>query len=128
MQLAKAQRGVSGIGWMLILGLIAFFTLIGLKVGPLYMEYGKIASSMDSVAEELGGRDGRITKAEIVSMIERRWEVNDVTSVTSKDIQVARKRGGMMEVSVAYQARAPLFSNLSIIADFSKSFEVGGGS
>ena len=61
-------------------------------------------------------------------MIERRWDVNDVTSVKGKDIQVARKQGGKMEVSVSYQARAPLFSNLSIIADFSKSFEVGGNS
>ena len=57
------QRGMTAIGWLLVLGLIAFFTLITLRLVPLYIEYGKVASVLESLPDE--NRIGSMTSAEI---------------------------------------------------------------
>ena len=45
------QRGMTAIGWMLVLGLIAFFTLVTLRLLPMYMEYTKVVSVLGVLAE-----------------------------------------------------------------------------
>ena len=126
MRMPHAQRGMSLIGWMLILGMIGFITLIGLKIGPLYMEWGKVTSSLDGVAQELTTR--KATKTQIADMLQRRLDINDVERVDLKEhLTIKRVKGGKMEITVAYEARAPLFKNLSAVADFSKTVTAGQG-
>ena len=39
MRMANKQRGMTGIGWLTVLGLIAFFSLLALRMIPSYLEY-----------------------------------------------------------------------------------------
>ena len=34
----KRQKGMTAIGWILVLMLIAFFALLIMKIGPIYLE------------------------------------------------------------------------------------------
>jgi cytochrome c biogenesis protein CcdA len=77
---------MTAIGWLLVLGLIAFFTLITLRLVPLYLEYAKVASALESLENEPGIT--RKTKTEIVNMMQKRFDVNDVNNVSAKEIKV----------------------------------------
>lgn len=126
MRMPHKQRGMGLLGWMFILGMIGFIALLGLKVGPLYMQWGKVTSSMEGVAAELATK--KATKRDIRNMLQRRLDVNDVEQVDlDEHLTIKRVKGGKMEITIAYEARAPLFKNLSVVADFAKTVSAGQG-
>jgi hypothetical protein len=112
---------MTAIGWLLVLGLIAFFALITLRLVPLYLEYAKVASALESLENEPGIT--RKTKPEIVKMMQKRFEVNDVVNVSAKEIKV-KKDKGILTVSIEYERREHLVSNLDVVATFDKKIEV----
>ena len=115
------QRGMTAIGWMLVLGLIGFFALITLKLFPLYMEFGKVSSVFESLENEPGIT--RKSRSEIVSLIDKRFDVNDVRNVDPKATKVSKDKG-VLSVSIQYERREHLFANIEVIATFDKQVEV----
>ncbi len=115
------QRGMTAIGWLLVLGLIAFFTLITLRLVPLYLEHTKIVSVLESLEKE--PRLTKMTKAEIYSIISKRFDVNDVRNVPTTDVIIVSD-GRTTKVGIDYERRTSLFSNIDLVASFSKHIEV----
>ncbi len=115
------QRGMTAIGWLLVLGLIAFFTLITLKLVPVYLEYGKVVSVLESLTSEPG--IGAKPRSEIIKLITKRFDVNDVRGVSPKVVKVTRDKG-VTKISIEYERREHLMSNIDIVASFSKQVEV----
>lgn len=117
------QRGVTAIGWLVILSLIAFFVFIGLKLFPIYAENFSVVSSLKSLKN-----DESITKkssSEIKSIIMRRLQINGVYSITKKNITI-EKRGGFLTVTCKYTVTAELAGPLSLVANFEEVVEVRG--
>ena len=115
------QRGMTAIGWLLVLGLIAFFTLITLRLVPLYLEYAKVASTLESLQNEPGIT--AMSKGEITNIISKRFDVNDVRNVDPRKVQVTKDRG-QLKVGFAYERREHLISNIDVVAVFDKHIEV----
>ena len=115
------QRGMTAIGWLLILGLIAFFALITLKLVPLYLEFAKVTSVFESLQNEPGIT--RMSRPEIVKLVQKRFDVNDVENVDPKDTKVS-KESGRLVVSIKYERREHLISNIDVVANFEKQVEV----
>jgi hypothetical protein len=123
MQTLKRQQGVTGIGWLIILGLIAFFVLIGLRLFPIYAENFSVVSSLNSLKNE--PQVTKKSKADVLGLILKRFQINDVKNVNRKDINIT-KRGGVLTVSVKYDVKTKLFGPLSLVAEFDESVEVIG--
>ena len=115
------QKGMTAIGWMLVLGLIAFFTLITLRMVPLYLEFGKVASTLESLKEQ--PNITQLTKGEIVKIVRKRFDVNDVDNVDPKRIKISKDKG-VLRVSINYERREHLVGNVDIVAKFDKQVEV----
>ena len=115
------QRGMTAIGWLLVLGLIAFFTLITLRLVALYLEYSKVASVFESLTKESG--IGAKPRTEIISLVNKRFDVNDVRKVSPKLVKVSKDKG-MTRISIEYERREHLMSNIDVVASFSKQVEV----
>jgi len=115
------QKGMTAIGWLLVLGLIAFFSLITLRLVPLYLEYSKVASVLESLQNEPGITDR--SRSEIVSLVSRRFDVNDVREVDPRTIKVS-KDNGILTVSIDYERRQHLLGNVDVVATFDKKVEV----
>lgn len=117
------QRGMTAIGWMLVLGLIAFFTLIVLRLAPLYLENTKIVAVLDSLENESGA--GSKSKQELQKLISKRFGVNDVRNVRATDVLIVSE-SGKTKIGIDYERRVHLFSNIDLVASFSKHVEVTG--
>jgi hypothetical protein len=115
------QRGMTAIGWIIVLGLIAFFTLIALRLVPLYLEYGKVSSVLESLENEPGVT--RKPKVEIQRLIGRRFDINDVRNLDPKIAEV-ESRGGRLTVTMAYERRTNMVGNVDLVVKFNKSVEV----
>lgn len=110
-----SQQGVTFIGLMIILMLIAFFTLITLKILPIYMDDWKVSSLLDGFKEE-----PLITQkspAEVRTLIGRRMKIGYVDHVKLAQFDVEKKDGKLI-LSIEYEYRVNLVGNLDVIAAF----------
>lgn len=120
---ARRQRGITMIGFVVIMGLIAFFTLLTLKILPIYLEHFKVLSSLESLKEDQ--TLPKKSRREVISLLQKRLDINMVENVTPEDVLVT-KQDGVVTVSVNYEVEKPIFGNLSVIAYFDDQIEVGG--
>lgn len=115
------QKGMTAIGWLLVLGLIAFFTLVTLRLVPAYLEFAKVTSVLESLQNEPGIT--RKTRGEIISMIAKRFDVNDVSQVDAKQVKI-KKEKGVLTVSINYERREHLVANVDVVTTFDRQVEV----
>lgn len=123
MQTLKRQQGMTAIGWLIVLGMIAFFVLIGLRLFPVYSENFNVIASLNSLKNE--PQVTKKSKADILRLITNRFQINDVKNADRKNISIS-KRNGVLTVSVKYDVKTKLFGDLSLIAEFDESVEVVG--
>ncbi|MCL4184898.1 MAG: DUF4845 domain-containing protein [Burkholderiaceae bacterium] len=109
----RAQRGLSLIGLLVTGVLIAFAALLALKVVPSALEYNAIRSALAKVASA-GGNSARDYQV----AFDRFAAVDDITSISGKDLIVERRPDGQTVVSFQYEKRIPLFGPVSLVIDY----------
>ena len=121
--IAKRQRGITLIGFLIVLSVAGFFIYIGMKLLPVYSEYYSVVSAMKGVAEEPGiaNRD----PGAIRELFRRRFEIGYVESVRPENIRILRDSNGQ-RLEVTYEVRRPLMFNLDFVAKFEKTVDMGG--
>jgi hypothetical protein len=108
---ARRQRGLSLIG-LIFIGLIAVALLaLGFKVVPAVVEYIAIERAVQKIKNE------GTTVREIQSAFERHRTIDDITSITSQDLDIT-KEGDRIVISYAYQKKIPILDNVSLVIDF----------
>lgn len=119
----KNQRGLTFISLLIILGLIAFFTLLILKIGPIYLNHSKVVNALAALEETTDIE--KKSKFEVETILQKRFDINYVDYVTLKDVKVS-KHPNYLKVEVEYERIEPLIGNLSALAEFHEVVEVGG--
>ena len=111
------EGGVTFLGWLVILVPVALVLYAGIRLVPVYLEYMKIARTLEQVSTESVGDvgDPRLLRA----AIERRFDVEDVHVITKDDIKIT-KEGSGYRVEAAYEAVAPFISNVDLLVTFDK--------
>lgn len=121
MQTLKSQQGMTAIGWIIVLGLIAFFVLLALRLTPGYLEFMTVKGSLESLHNEPDITQK--TPAEIRSMLGKRFDINDVKSISSKDVKV-ESQSGRLRVWVDYEVRVPVLGNVDAVTTFQDEIEL----
>jgi hypothetical protein len=112
------QRGITLIGFILVLSFAIFIAFIGMKIGPIYMEYFAVVSAMDGVASERGS--ARYSPFDIrVKVLNRLYVSYSAENVKEKHIKLTRKNG--VHLRIAYEVRKPVIGNLDVVAMFDKT-------
>jgi hypothetical protein len=115
------QQGMTLIGMLCVLVLAGVIVYAGIRLAPLYLNYLKIARTMDSVATEVKGDNP--DPAEIRNLLSRHFNIEDPTGVTEKDIEITRDESGV-QMHVAYDDSAPYVANVSLSVHFEKTVKV----
>ncbi len=121
--LLSKQRGMTGLGWLTVLALIGFFTLLFLKLVPVYLDHYSVASTVKSLEKE-----PLITKkspSEIRKMLKKRLNMNYVSDLPKDAIKI-KKSDGVLKVDVDYQVREPFFGNIEFLVTFKEHIELIG--
>ena len=121
MQNVRRQKGMTGIGWIIVFLLIAFFTLVGVKVLPIYISSMTVSSVLSDMEQEYGM--GSKTPGEIIRTFSKRMQVNNISDVTHENVYIERS-GNVMLVEVDYEVRRNFIGNMDIVVKFSKTAEI----
>ncbi|HVF35516.1 MAG TPA: DUF4845 domain-containing protein [Candidatus Saccharimonadia bacterium] len=107
------------LGFVIVLVIVAFFGLIGMKLFPVYSEYYGVRKSLSALQQEPGV--AQKTPDQIRSSLQRKWFISYVkTPTVQKNVKISKK-GGQYLVTVAYERRGNLLYNLDYIAVFDKT-------
>jgi hypothetical protein len=117
----RRQRGMTFLGLLCILVLVGIIGYAGLRLAPLYLNYMKVARTLDSAATEYKTDSGDISG--VSKSIERHWEIEDITGVDYKEIEIKKEDGGLI-LHVAYDDTAPYIANVSFSVHFDKTVKV----
>lgn len=119
----KQQRGLTLISWMVVIGVVVFFAMVGLKSLPVYLNHYKIVSIMKNVASQPGAAEQ--SPADIRKSFERRFDIDMVKHVSEKDIKVTGSAGGKKVMTLDYEVRVHMFYNIDTVYIFKESFPLG---
>ena len=89
---------------------------------PVYFEYMAIARALEQTAKEHA--DGRPARRTLRNALDRRWTIEDIHSIQPKEIEI-KKAGSGFTMRAWYRAEAPFVANVSLVADFDKTVNVG---
>ena len=118
----KRQRGMTLIGFFMVLAVGCFFAFIALKLFPVYKEYFSVKQAMSSVQSQPGV--SKKSPREIRSMLDSRFFSSYVEVVKGKDAKIVRKNGYRIEM--LYEHRVHLISNIELIATFDITVDLTG--
>ena len=117
--LAGVERGLSGrqggmtvIGMLLLLIVIAFVALIAMKVVPMYVQYYSIKSTIESIRKE--PQVAQMSAQEIQNAIQKRFDIGYVDNITARDLKIRNDRNGRV-LDLVYQDERALFYGLSVV-------------
>lgn len=118
----QKQQGITLISMIFILGMIAFFTLIVLKVSPIYMNHSKVVHALETLKHRTDIE--KKSKREVWISLNKQFNMNYVYDVKKKDVKIT-SRGGYLKVQIVYHVKEPFIGNLSVWVDFDDYIEVG---
>jgi len=111
------QSGMTTLGVAILVVFIGLFAFAALRLTPVYLNYMKVAGVVSGVYEEFDGAGA--TRATIRSSISRRFDVDSVSVIRAKDVEVKTVDGGF-EVAAVYSHKAAFIGNISFVVDFDK--------
>ncbi len=108
------QQGLSLLGFMGILVLVLFFTYIGIKLVPIYLNHMSVVSEMKAVANEPGAANqpAQTTRRQLLT----RWDISFVDHVGAENVRIERSDG--VNLVVRYDVETHLIGNIDAVVRF----------
>jgi Domain of unknown function (DUF4845) len=105
------QAGLSISGLLFLLAIGIGIALLGMKVVPALGEYQAIKKAVTKTKEKVS------TVAEVPRAFDLIAEIDNITSVTGKDLAAVKTADGV-EISFDYQKKLELFGPASLLLEF----------
>lgn len=118
------QRGMTLISWVIVLGVIAFFATVVMRILPMYQEYFGVVQIMESMKVEL--KQNKLTKQQVKTLFQKRFNTGYIFSVKPENITYSRSRDNLSvtKVVIDYEVRKPFMAQLSIVGHFHQEIDV----
>jgi hypothetical protein len=117
----KRQQGFTFISLIFILGLIVFFVVLGLKIGPIYLDHSKVVSTLSELKRTPGIEEQ--SESEIRKSLSKHFDMNYVNDVTQENITIARHEN-YLKVVIEYEVVKNIVGNLSVLVAFNDVMEI----
>ncbi|MFV3387786.1 DUF4845 domain-containing protein [Pseudomonas sp. NY15364] len=122
MTFARSQQGLSILGWLVVLAVVAFFASTVFKVLPHYMDYMSMEKIITSVETDKAA-DVR-TINEFYNHVSKGMQVNNIRDLNMRDALQVKVENNEFQVHLKYEKREPLIENLDLVVNFDKEFRV----
>lgn len=108
------QSGMTVIGMLLLLIVIAFVALIAMKVVPMYIELYTVKSTIESIRNE--PQLAQMSTQDIHNSIQKRFDIGYVERVKARDLKIKNDPSGRGRVlELTYDDERELFYGLSVL-------------
>ena len=117
-QIVNRQKGMTMLSWLVVLGIVVFFMLIGIKMVPTYLENYSIKQVLANMENDRIVRT--MSAGEMKKSFLKRLKINSVYEFDRNSITIKKEKFGT-KFSVDYEIRKPVAGNVSIVMEFSES-------
>ena len=122
MTFARSQQGLSILGWLVVLAVVAFFASTAFKMLPHYLDYMSLEKIITSVETDKAS-DVR-TVGEFYNHVSKGMQVNNIRDLNMRDALQVTVENNEFQVHLKYEKREPLIENLDLVVNFDKEFRV----
>jgi len=119
-------RGITLIGFVMLLIVAGFFAYLAMRLVPVYMEYMGVVKAMEQVRKEPGitSRSSEEIKGSLALKFNTQYVGEK--AIPAQAIQILRQGGGST-LRIRYERRVPFIHNIELLATFDKSVSLSGG-
>jgi hypothetical protein len=111
------QKGLTLIGFVIVIAFVLFIAYLGMKIGPIYLDNMAVESAMNEVAEEKGS--AKKSPYDIKLKFFTQMNLNAIDHVNESHIKLVR--GNPARMTVKFETREPIMGNLDVIVRFNKT-------
>lgn len=111
----NSQRGITLLGFIIVLAVVGLFAYVGMKLFPMYSEYYSVRSAMKGLANEPGIANTEPRK--IQDLFFRRLYISYSENVKPEHVKLKRVGAGW-QMDVKYEVRKELIGNLDVVGKF----------
>ena len=122
MKFARSQKGMSILGWLMVLALVAFLASAAFKVLPHYFDYMSLEKIITAV--ETDSASQVTTVGDFYSHVEKGMAVNSIRNLSLKDALKVKQENNEFRAHLKYEKREPLIQNIDLVVRFDKEFRV----
>ncbi len=119
-------RGITLIGFLMLLLVVGFFAYLAMRLVPVYVEYMGVVKAMEQVRSESGSAQASPEQIRRSLSLKFNTQYIDDAAIPPQSIQVLRE-GNAQTLRIRYERRVPFVHNLEILASFDKSVNLSGG-
>ena len=126
MALHHRTRGITLIGFLILLVVAGFFVYLAMRLVPAYLEYMNVVKAMEQVKSEAGS--AQASPEQIRRSLSLKFNTQYVSddAIPPQAIQVIRE-GNAQVLRIRYERRIPFAYNVDLLASFDKSVNLSGG-
>ncbi len=118
-------KGITLIGFVMLLGVLGFFAYLAMRLVPMYVEYFGVLKAMEQLRQEPGAAQKTLPQIRAELSLKFNTQYVDETSVTPQSISLKRESGAAT-LRVAYEKRVPFIYNIDLVGKFDKSLNLSG--
>ena len=111
----QTQRGMTMLGFLMVLCLGIFFAFCAMKIVPMYIEYYSVKKMLTTISKNPEAANG--SKEKIRDLFRRSLEI-DYVKVIKPDMLKIESTDGGMKMIVDYERRENLMANLDVVGKF----------
>lgn len=125
MVMKQSQRGITFIGFIVVLCIVGFFAYVAMKLVPVYSEYMGVVKSMNQLQTEPGIANKEV--GEIRQLLSTKFSIQyvDETTVPPQNIQL-KKQSGAASLRIFYDKRIDFIYNIDLLVSFDKTINLSG--
>jgi Tfp pilus assembly major pilin PilA len=113
--MAGRQRGITLIGFMMVMMVVAAVAVIAMNLVPVYSEANSVHSAMKSVAKDPGTANMDIEPLQ--KALQKHFDIDYVNSVKANQAKLVHDGNGT-SLNMTYEVRKHLVYNLDFVAMF----------
>ncbi len=114
----RREAGMTTLGLLILIVFVGLFAFAGIRLSPVYLNYMKVVGVVNGVQSEFDGQNA--SRAAIRSSIARRFDIESVSEITARNVDVNAVDSGF-EVVAKYDHSAPFIANVSFTVHFNKT-------
>jgi len=122
MMVTHSQKGMSLLGWLMVLALVAFFASTAFKMLPHYMDYMALEKMITEVEKDPSLEISTVNA--FYEHMQKGMQVNNIRDINLKEAVTIKLEDRDFQVHLSYEKREPLIQNLDLVARFDKEFRV----
>ncbi|RRV06737.1 DUF4845 domain-containing protein [Pseudomonas sp. v388] len=123
MTFSASQKGLSLVGWLLTLALVAFGVSTGLKVVPHYLDNMSLKKTIEAVDNNQAL--DITTVDDFYSYVGKSMQVNSIRDVDLNKALKVTVANNKFNAHLQYEQREPLILNIDLVLKFDQQFSVG---